>query len=168
MAGTLVYNEVNVMQRVTNCILISHEHILMIKKPRRGWYAIPGGKMEQGESIKEAVEREFQEETALKLNQPDLAGVFTFNIYNNANQLKEEWMMFTFKCDSYDGKLTDFCNEGELEWVPIEKIKTLPMAEGDRRIFEHMLNSNEMLYGTFEYTIDYELIDFRFDPILGR
>lgn len=151
------------MQRVTNCILIDNEHILMIKKPRRGWYAIPGGKMEQGESIKEAVMREFQEETALHLNQPELAGVFTFDIYDQQD-VKQEWMMFTFKCEDYEGKLAEFCKEGELEWVPFNKIATLPMAEGDRSIFHHVLTTKELLYGAFSYTEDYELIDFRLDP----
>src|SRR5690625_6673823 len=108
------------MQRVTNCILMENEHILMIKKPRRGWYAIPGGKMEIGESVKESVVREYHEETALKLNQPELAGVFTFNIYEN-EQVVQEWMMFTFKCEAFEGKLTDYCEEGELEWIPFNK-----------------------------------------------
>lgn len=155
------------MQRVTNCILMDKEHILMIKKPRRGWYAIPGGKMEIGESVKESVVREYREETALKLNQPELAGVFTFNIYEN-EQVVQEWMMFTFKCEAFEGKLTDYCEEGELEWIPFNKVASLPMAEGDRRIFRHVLTSKRLLYGTFSYTKDYELIDFRLDPPPGR
>jgi len=155
------------MQRVTNCILMNEGHILMIKKPRRGWYAIPGGKMEQGESIKESAEREFKEETALKLQQPELAGVFTFVIYEN-EEVIQEWMMFTFKCDSYEGELTNFCDEGELEWVPYHKVASLPMAEGDRRIFNHVLTSKQQLFGTFSYTKNYELIDFRLDPSPGR
>jgi len=155
------------MQRVTNCILMNEGHILMIKKPRRGWYAIPGGKMEQGESIKEAAEREFKEETALKIKQPELAGVFTFVIYEN-KEVIQEWMMFTFKCDSFEGELTHFCDEGELEWVPFHKVANLPMAEGDRRIFNHVLTSKQLLFGTFSYTNNYELIDFRLDPSPGR
>lgn len=154
------------MQRVANCILMNNEHILMIKKPRRGWYAMPGGKMEQGESIKESVVREFKEETDLKLNRPELSGVFTFNVFDD-DELVQEWMMFTFKCDSYEGILTDYSDEGELEWVPFNKVATLPMAEGDRRIFRHILTSKKLLYGTFSYTQDYELIDFRLDPPPG-
>lgn len=151
------------MQRVTNCIVMSDEHILMIKKPRRGWYAVPGGKMEQGESIKESVIREYREETALNINDPELAGVFTFNIFEG-NQIIQEWMMFTFKCRSFTGDVTDYCEEGDLEWIPFEKVTTLPMAEGDRRIFRHVLHSERVLYGTFSYTKDYELIDCRLDP----
>ncbi|MBP1947928.1 NUDIX hydrolase [Virgibacillus litoralis] len=151
------------MQRVTNCILLDKEKVLLLKKPRRGWYAIPGGKMEQGESIKESVVREYQEETELQLIKPSLAGAFTFSVFND-NSVVHEWMMFTFICKDFTGELTEHCNEGELEWVALDNIKYLPMAEGDRKIFEHVLSSEAMLYGSFSYTENYELIKLRLDP----
>lgn len=150
------------MQRVTNCILINNEQILLIKKPRRGWYAIPGGKMEQNETIKEAAIREFREETALHVKEPKLAGAFTFSIFSE-KKIKEEWMMFTFISEDYHGQLTDYCKEGDLEWVPLNQIHTLPMAEGDLKIFQHILTSKEVLYGSFSYTADDELLDYRLD-----
>lgn len=153
------------MQRVTNCILIKNEHVLLLKKPRRGWYAIPGGKMEPNETIKEAAVREFREETALNIHDPALAGVFTFSIFANEAH-KEEWMMFTFVSYEADGRLTDYCDEGELAWIPFEQIRELPMAAGDLKIFEHVLASKAILYGAFSYTPDYALLDYRFDPPL--
>ncbi|MGY0693563.1 NUDIX domain-containing protein [Virgibacillus sp. FSP13] len=151
------------MQRVTNCILINNKKVLVIKKPRRGWYAIPGGKMEQGESIKESVTREFYEETALTLINPNLAGVFTFSVFEN-EAITEEWMMFTFVSHYFNGELTKHCKEGELEWVSLDLVHELPMAEGDHHIFNHVLASSETLYGSFAYTKDYELLDLRLDP----
>lgn len=151
------------MQRVTNCILINNKRALLLKKPRRGWYAIPGGKMEQGETIKESVTREFREETGLIIADPRLAGVFTFDILQEATVI-QEWMMFSFICHAFSGELTADSKEGELEWIPLDRIPDLPMAEGDRKIFKHVLTSDSMLYGTFFYTEDFELLDFRLDP----
>lgn len=151
------------MQRVTNCILMQDDKILLLKKPRRGWYAIPGGKMEQGESVKESVVREYREETSLHIQNPELAGVFTFTVQDK-DTIVPEWMMFTFICNAYKGELTEHCNEGILEWVERDKITELPMAAGDRKIFEHVLTKKEMLYGSFSYTKNYNLIDMRLDP----
>ncbi|ASN04757.1 8-oxo-dGTP diphosphatase [Virgibacillus necropolis] len=151
------------MQRVTNCILIQHNKVLLLKKPRRGWYAIPGGKMEPGESIKESVVREYREETSLHLQNPELAGAFTFTVHNAGEEIKE-WMMFTFVCNVSKGELTEHCDEGILEWVAQEHVHELPMAEGDRKIFEHVLSKSGMLYGSFSYTNDYDLLDMRLDP----
>ncbi|HLQ72137.1 MAG TPA: 8-oxo-dGTP diphosphatase [Bacillota bacterium] len=151
------------MQRVTNCILIENQKALLIKKPRRGWYAIPGGKMEQGETLKESVIREFGEETDLFLTNPSLIGAFTFNIFSGKTCI-QEWMMFTFICRSYTGTLTSQCVEGELEWVPLDEIISLPMAEGDRSIFNHIFTSDDILYASFSYTSEYELINKNLNP----
>ncbi|MGI8315557.1 8-oxo-dGTP diphosphatase [Halobacillus mangrovi] len=151
------------MQRVSNCILRVNDHVLLLKKPRRGWYVAPGGKMEAGENIKDSAIREFQEETGLFIENPELRGSFTF-VMREGQQTKQEWMMFTFYSTSYSGDLLEVSEEGELEWVPVEEVLTKPMAEGDRHIFRHILNSDEQVYGTFVYTTDFKLIDQDIDP----
>ena len=145
------------LKRVANCILIDQDQVLLIKKPSRGWYSIPGGKMEKGETIKEAVMREYWEETALHLESPTLAGVFTFTVGS------EEWMMFTFTSQANNGTLTTYCEEGELEWVPLADLVKLPMAEGDHKIFEHILTRQGLVIGAFSYSEAYTLLDFRIE-----
>src|SRR5699024_5050838 len=151
------------MQRVTNCILVVEDRILLIKKPKRGWYAIPGGKMERGETVKEAVVREFWEETGLRIETCALKGVFTF-VVSDKRQSEQEWMMFTFVSNTYNGGLAEHCNEGELAWVRVDSIKTLPMADGDRNISDQVLTTDKMLFGSFYDTVDYELQAMRLDP----
>ncbi|NBJ69633.1 MULTISPECIES: 8-oxo-dGTP diphosphatase [Clostridia] len=152
------------MKQVANCIVIDQEQILVLKKPKHGWYAIPGGKMEFGETIKEAVVREYKEETNLTIQNPKLAGVFTFTIIQGKRRV-EEWMMYTFTCKSYCGELAAFCREGELEWVPINQVQHLPMAEGDRLIYKQIFeNENEhVVSGAFAYTPTDKLIEYRMD-----
>ena len=118
--------------------------------------------MEQGETIRESALREYREETSLAVKNPKLAGVFTFLIYDN-DKLVDEWMMFTFMSVAFDGELTEHCKEGILEWVDKGKINEIPMAEGDREIFKHVLSGNGILYGSFSYTKDFELLGMRFD-----
>ncbi|MBX0357477.1 8-oxo-dGTP diphosphatase [Halobacillus sp. Nhm2S1] len=151
------------MQRVANCILKVNDSVLMLKKPRRGWYVAPGGKMEAGENIKDSVVREFKEETGLSIENPELRGSFTF-VMREEEKTAQEWMMFTFYSTSYSGALLDESEEGELEWVPVDEVLQKPMAEGDRRIFKHILSSEEQVYGTFVYTTDFRLIDEDLDP----
>ncbi|MDC3416163.1 8-oxo-dGTP diphosphatase [Aquibacillus sp. 3ASR75-54] len=134
-----------------------------MKKPKRGWYAMPGGKMERGESIKESVIREVKEETGLQIKEPKLQGAFTI-LVKNKEEIIQEWMMFTFFCSQFDGKLFKKSDEGELEWVPVSEVLNKPMAEGDRSIYKHILENDQMIYGTFTYTEDYHLLNVRLDP----
>ncbi len=150
---------------MTNCILEDKEkgQVLMLKKPRRGWYVAPGGKMESGEHIKQSASREFYEETGLTVDDPELRGVFTF-VMKEGENVVQEWMMFTFYAEQHSGHLLEESPEGELEWVSLNEVLKKPMAEGDRKYFEHILNSNEQVYGTFTYTTDFQLIDVVLDP----
>ena len=86
------------LQRVTNCMLVHNNKLLLLQKPSRGWWVAPGGKMESGESMKEAVVREIFEETGLRIQDPRLRGVFSI-VIKDKEQLISEWMMFTFQAD---------------------------------------------------------------------
>jgi 8-oxo-dGTP diphosphatase len=154
---------VNVVQRVTNCVLIRDEQILMLKKPRRGWWVAPGGKMEPGESVRDSCIREFREETGIYLKNPQLKGIFTFIIIED-NQIVSEWMMFTFLATDSDGMRFENSDEGMLEWKKIDEVKGLPMAAGDYHIIDYMIHGKGIIYGTFTYTKDFQLMSYRLDP----
>ncbi|MGX6445328.1 NUDIX hydrolase [Neobacillus sp. K501] len=151
------------MQRVTNCVLIRDNQILLLKKPRRGWWVAPGGKMEQGESVRDSCIREYREETGIYLKSPQLKGIFTFIMKEN-DQILSEWMMFTFLATDSDGMGVDESEEGELEWHPLDQLKNLPMAAGDYHIIDYMIHGKGIIYGTFTYTKDFQLISYRLDP----
>ncbi|WP_251550117.1 NUDIX hydrolase [Neobacillus muris] len=151
------------MQRVTNCVLIKEEKVLLLQKPRRGWWSAPGGKMEPGESVRDSCIREFREETGIYLKNPQLKGIFTF-IMKEGEELLSEWMMFTFMATESDGVDLEESDEGKLEWHPIDQIKGLPMAAGDYHIIDYMIHGKGIIYGTFTYTKDFDLIGYRLDP----
>ena len=151
------------MQRVTNCVLHHEDQVLLLQKPRRGWWVAPGGKMEGGESVKDSVVREYREETGIYILNPQLKGVFTF-IIKEGDQIVQEWMMFTFMADSFTGKNVTESEEGILKWHDVKDVPHLPMAPGDSHILDFMLKGKGLLHGTFTYTPNFELIAYRLDP----
>ncbi|MGD6804970.1 NUDIX hydrolase [Rossellomorea vietnamensis] len=151
------------MQRVTNCLYLNEDKVLLLQKPRRNWWVAPGGKMEQGESIRDTVIREYREETGIYLRNADVKGIFTF-IIKDGDKIVSEWMMFTFFATEADGVSLKESEEGILEWHDLEEIKNLPMAEGDRHILEYMVHGKGTIYGTFTYTPDFKLLAYKLDP----
>ena len=96
------------------------------------WIGV-GGKFEDGESPDECVLREVQEETGLTLTRWRFRGIVTF--------LSEGWdgeYMHLFTATEWTGELARDCDEGDLEWVPKEKVTDLPIWEGDK-IFLRLL-----------------------------
>lgn len=89
------------------------------------WIGI-GGKFEDKESPEQCNAREVFEETGLTLLDAKYRAVVTF--------VSDEWeteYMHIFTSSSFSGKLHE-CDEGELVWVPISKVYSLPLWEGDK------------------------------------
>ncbi len=146
------------MQRIVNLLVVKDGKVLLLKKPRRGWYVAPGGKMDAGESIMETAVREFTEETGAKPGDPHLKGVFTM-VIRKGEEVVDEWMLYTFIAHDLTGTPLTETIEGELGWHPVEALNTLPMAEGDRTNLLFATSSPGIQYGTFTYTEEFELLD---------
>ena len=59
-------------------IVIRNDALLMIRRgrePNRGLWSIPGGRVEHGEYLADAVRREVREETGLEVEVGDLVGI---------------------------------------------------------------------------------------------
>ncbi len=82
--------------------------VLLIRSPRRGW-EFPGGQVEEGESLTEALVREVQEETGVTVEVTELVG-----IYSNT---RSHIVMFGFLCEWLNGELTTSPESLEVAWV---------------------------------------------------
>ncbi|QKG83216.1 8-oxo-dGTP diphosphatase [Kroppenstedtia pulmonis] len=145
------------MLRVANCILTNQNRVLLLKKPRRGWWVAPGGKVESSETVLEAVSREYREETGLVLENPVLSGIFTMCVKRN-DVLEKEWMMFTFRAEQFQGEQLERSEEGELCWQPIQSIPQLPTSDMDREIFRQLFSGKSLLIGKLVYTPEEKLL----------
>ena len=98
------------------------------------WIGI-GGKFEQAESPEDCVLREVREETGLRLTQVRYCGIITF-----VSDCWETEYMHLFHATGFTGALRE-CDEGQLEWIAIDRLLALPQWAGDR-IFLDLMQKN--------------------------
>ncbi len=129
------------MKNTTLCYIRRGDRVLMLHRTRKQndenegkWIGV-GGKLEENESPDECLLREVREETGLRLTGWRYRAVVTF--------VSDRWegeYMHLFTADGFEGELTP-CPEGELAWIPLDRIAELPQWEGDR-IFLSLLNAD--------------------------
>lgn len=122
---TLCYIEQNGAYLLLHRVKKSHD------ENRDKWIGV-GGHFEENESPEDCVLREALEETGLTLHRPRYCGIVTF--------VSDRWegeYMHLFHARHFDGMLRE-CNEGVLEWVPKERVRSLPQWAGDRIFLDLM------------------------------
>ena len=92
------------------------------------WIGV-GGQFEFGESPEDCVLREVKEETGYTLTSYQYRGLVTFVFAD----IEMEFMSL-FTADGFEGEPIE-CNEGVLEWVPVNEIEHLNLWEGDKIFF---------------------------------
>ncbi|MDO8436405.1 MAG: NUDIX domain-containing protein [bacterium] len=99
------------------CILIRR-----VKEPYKNYWSIPGGKLEYGENIAEAVERELLEETGIITKFSSLKGIVSEILRDHStNKVKAHFLIWVCGLNYIDGEATEK-NEGKVRWFSQEEL----------------------------------------------
>ena len=113
--------------------IIKDGRVLLVRRanpPMHGLYTFPGGVVEAGETVEEALLREIDEETALKIRPAGIAGYRDVLIRDEDSRLKRHFVVMAFAAHWISGepKLNEELHD--FRWVTLAELKGLPTTDG--------------------------------------
>lgn len=116
--------------------------VLLIKSHKWGnKYVIPGGHIELGETIEEALRREIKEETGLDARDFEFICIQEF-IFDDAFWKKKHFIFLDFACKT-DSKHVVLNHEGQdYVWVSLKEALKLPIEPYTRHLIEEYLKKH--------------------------
>ena len=133
------------------CLIRRGDEYLLQDRVKKDWrgFTLPGGHVEQGESIVDAVVREMKEETGLTVERPKLCGVKQFPISGESGE-NGRYLVFLFVADKFSGEIVS-SEEGAMHWVKKEDLPKVNLVNDFAELLEVMLDEN---LSEFQYVVE--------------
>lgn len=110
-------------------VVVDHDRLLLVRRgrgPAQGEWSVPGGKVERGEALMEAVTRELREETGLEGVCGPLLG------WGERIDADSHYVILDFEVTlvGSDDQPTAGDDAAEAVWVELHEVAELPLVEG--------------------------------------
>ena len=119
---------------VAGLVVNDKGEILLIKSPRRGW-EYPGGMVEPGESLEDALIREIREETGVSAEIAGFVGI--------CKNLGTDSVNIDFICRYIGGELTESSESTAVRWVKRADALSMVTFPLTKKRLQRMLDSSD-------------------------
>jgi ADP-ribose pyrophosphatase len=124
-------------QLAVGAIVMRNNKVLLVKRgrpPGEGLWAVPGGRVRLGETLKEAVEREVREETRLIVRAGNPVYAFDLIERDEEDRIQYHYVVVDLLADYIKGQPSPDDDALEARWVSLEALRDLPASRTTREV----------------------------------
>jgi 8-oxo-dGTP diphosphatase len=113
-------------------VVIKDDKVLLVKRgisPSKGLWAIPGGNMNLGETLKETAEREIMEETGVSIEAGDPIYAFDFMERDDEGTIRYHYVVIDLSAEYIKGEPRGADDALEARWCAWDELKNLPVSK---------------------------------------
>jgi 8-oxo-dGTP diphosphatase len=122
-------------------VIIRENHILLIKRgkpPAEGYWSIPGGAVELGETLASALCREIKEECNLDIEIGPPVAVLDSILRDDDKKVLYHYALVDFWVNSVRGKLVCSSDAQEARWIPLSEVPSLKLTSGLLALLDYL------------------------------
>ncbi len=125
-------------------LIFGEEGVLLVERgrpPLEGYWSLPGGLVETGERLEDAVAREVWEETGLKVQPGRIATIFErimpgTGAVEQPGKCEYHYVLVDFYCQVLGGELRAGDDSKAARWFLLPELASLKLTEGTREVIE--------------------------------
>ena len=111
-------------------VIVEDDRVLLIRRgqqPLLGEWSLPGGVLECGEALREAVAREVREETSLSVEVAEMLGVYERIIRSEDGRTRYHYVLVDYLCRPMAGALNAATDAVEAAWFSRNELPPLKL-----------------------------------------
>jgi 8-oxo-dGTP diphosphatase len=114
-------------------VILRDDQVLLVQRGREpgyGLWSLPGGLVELGESLHDAVRREVREEAGLDVEVGDVVAVLDRVILDARGQIEYHYVLIDLLCTSAHGNPSPASDALDCRFAPLDALQLYPMTRG--------------------------------------
>jgi 8-oxo-dGTP diphosphatase len=134
-------------------IVLDGDRVLLVKRahePLKGEWSVPGGAVDVGETLEEAIRREVREETCLDIEVGPIVDVLDRIRYDPDGRVKFHYVLVDFVCRPVSGTLQCASDAEEATWAERGDLGRYGVAEVTISVIDKAIARREAAWTTRE------------------
>jgi len=122
-------------------LIVDGDRILLVergKEPLKGYWSLPGGAIEVGETAAEALQREVKEETGLDVAVGDLVEIFERIMRDETGKVEYHYVLIDHLCHITGGEAVAGSDVANVRWARRDELPSIRLTSGTLDVIERM------------------------------
>ncbi len=128
-------------------VIFRGSEVLLVRRgnqPSKGKLGIPGGVVELGETAEEAVVREVEEETGIRVKPLRVLDVLDSIVRDDEGGIRFHYVLLEFLCEPLGGELRASSDASDALWAPLECLEELDVMHRTRAFIEKVVREENL------------------------
>lgn len=126
-------------------LIFDGDSILLVERgnePLKGYWSLPGGAVEAGERLEEAIRREVREETGLEIEAVSMFEIFERIIRDEQGHAEYHYVLIDYVCRAASGAAAAASDVSRVAWVAQHQLSSYRLTEGTLQVIERAFQAH--------------------------